>query len=63
MPLPILSIIMMAMQVVSEYLDKLFNTTFFVDYFSAEAIIELAGWLIEHGFNWWTNMLFVKRGH
>ena len=51
MPLPITSIIMMAMQVVSEYLDKLFNTTFFVDYFSAEAIIEFAGWLIEHGFN------------
>ncbi len=51
MPLPITAIIMMAMQVVSEYLDKLFNTTFFVDYFSAEALIELAGWLIENGYN------------
>ena len=44
MPLPITAIIMMAMQVVSEYLDKLFNTTFFVDNFSAEALIELADW-------------------
>lgn len=44
MPLPITAIIMMAMQVVSEYLDKLFNTTFFVDYFSAEALIEFADW-------------------
>lgn len=46
MPLPITAIIMMAMQVVSEYFDKLFNTTFFVDHFSAEALIELAHWLI-----------------
>ncbi len=51
MPLPITAIIMMAMQVVSEYLDKLFNTTFFVDYFSAEALIELADWLIRNGYN------------
>lgn len=51
MPLPIISIIMLVMTEISYALDSLLGTTFFWDHFSAEAIIELAGWLIENGFN------------
>lgn len=51
MPLPITSIIMLAMSYVSYALDSLLGTTFFWDHFSAEAIIELAGWLIRNGYN------------
>lgn len=46
MPLPILSIILIALQTISHSLDSLLGTTFFMDYFSAEAINELAYWWI-----------------
>ena len=48
MPLPILSIIILVMSEISYALDSLFGTTFFWDHFSAEAIIELAGWWLEN---------------
>ena len=48
MPLPIISIILIALQTISHSLDSLLGTTFFMDYFSADAIIELAGWWLEN---------------
>ncbi len=48
MPLPIISIVLIAMQTISHSLDNLLGTTFFMDYFSADAIIELAGWWLEN---------------
>lgn len=48
MPLPILSIVLIAMQTISHSLDSLLGTTFFMDYFSADALIELAGWWLEN---------------
>ena len=46
MPLPILSIIMIAMQTISHSLDSLLGTTFFMDFFSADALNEFAYWWI-----------------
>ena len=48
MPLPILAIILIALQTISHSLDSLLGTTFFMDYFSADAIIEFAGWWISN---------------
>ena len=48
MPLPIISIVLIAMQTISHSLDSLLGTTFFMDYFSADALIELAGWWLEN---------------
>lgn len=44
MPLPILSIVILAMSYVSYGLDYLLGTTFFWDHFSAEALNEFAHW-------------------
>jgi hypothetical protein len=44
MPLPIISIVLIAMQTISHSLDNLLGTTFFMDYFSADAINAFADW-------------------
>lgn len=48
MPLPITAIFLFAMEYVSRTLDNLLSTTFFTDYFSVEALNELAGWWIRN---------------
>lgn len=46
MPLPITSILLLAMEYVSRALDSLLSTSFFTDYFSVEALNEFAYWWI-----------------